>query len=199
MKTVILKHIANIAAGFPLRGAADALQKGDAHFVQMRNVKPGEGIDWESVARVTLPTKRKPNWLKEGDVIFAARGAKNYAVTVKEYPRQSVCSPHFFVIRINNWEKILPDFLAWQINQKPAQDYFQRAATGSYILNIRRQAIEGLEIVIPPLYKQEMIIALWDMALKEHQILNKLVENRNEQLEAIAVDVLNHTEGKDNE
>ena len=194
-----LAEVATIAAGYPLRGSIDSLEEGDVPFVQMRNVNPIQGIDWESVAKVTLPTKREPDWLIEGDVIFSARGAKNYAVTVKANPKTSVCSPHFFVLRALDRKTILPDFLAWQINQKPAQDYLQRSATGSNILNIRRSAIESLEIFVPPLYKQEKIIALWNTALKEQQTLKRLIENRNQHLEAIAVDLFNRTGGSSHE
>ena len=195
-KYIRLGKVATVAAGFPLRSSVDSLDEGDISFVQMRNVNPAQGIDWESVAQVTLPTKREPDWLNENNIIFAARGAKNYAVTVNAHPKRAVCSPHFFVLRISDRKKILPDFLAWQINQKPAQDYFQRSATG---LNINRSVIENLEIFIPPLYKQEMIIALWKTAMEEQQILKRLTENRNQLLEAIAVGLFNRTGGKNHE
>ena len=99
----------------------------------------------------------------------------------------AVCSPHFFVIRLTDPTAILPEFVAWQINQRPAQEYFQREATGSYILNIRREVVENLLLVIPPVDQQRAIIALARAAGIERAALSKLIDNRNHQIEAIAL------------
>ena len=180
-----LSTVTAISAGFPLRGAVDALEDGDTAVVQMRNVNAATGVNWNTTSKVTLPTKRKPDWLQNGDVIFAARGAKNYAVALENVPYAAVCSPHFFILRIKNGCD--PAFLAWQINQKPAQEYFKRSATGSYILNIRREVIENLKIALPSLDQQRMIVQHFQAATAEHHALEELIENRNREIEAIAL------------
>ena len=151
----------------------------------MRNVEPDLGVDWGGVARVQLPPARRTEFLIAGDVIFSTRGARNYAVALGEPPFPSVCSPHFFVLRIRS-TKIQPHFLAWQINQAPAQEYLQRAATGSHILNIRREVIERLEIVIPSQERQAAIVAFAETAAREKRLLLGLIENRQQQMNALA-------------
>jgi hypothetical protein len=128
---------ARASSGFPFRGAVDALEPGEVAVIQMRNIEEGS-IDWPTLARVTLPTKRAPDFLASGDVIFTTRGRRNFAFALDEIPGPAVCSPHFFILRPREPDKLLPAFLAWQINQKPAQEYLQQAATGSHILNITR-------------------------------------------------------------
>ncbi len=195
MKNEKIRDIAAISAGFPLRGAVDALDEGDVRFVQMRNVRPDSGIDWPSVASVELPTKRAPVWLADGDILFAARGSNNYAFAIQDPLQKAVCSPHFFVLRVSKPRMLPPEFLAWQINQKPAQDYFQKTATGSYILNIRRRAVENLEIAIPSLHKQELIVKMHQTAIAEKQVLQALITSRNKQMEAIAADLFRNDGG----
>ena len=78
-------------------------------------------------------------------------------------------------------------FLAWQLNQKPCQDYLKREATGSYILNIRREVMDRLPIALPPMREQRAIAGLAEAARHERLALNKLIENRTHLLEAIAV------------
>jgi Type I restriction modification DNA specificity domain len=182
-----LKGLASIAAGYPFRGAVDALPSGDVAVIQMGNANPEVGVDWMTTRRVELPSKRSANFLAPGDVIFTTRGTRNYALALDAIPGLAVCSPHFFVMRVNDQSCILPAFLAWQINQRPAQEYFQREATGSYILNIRREVIENLPLVIPPLEQQNTIVALAHAARAERVALAKLIENRNHQIEAIAL------------
>ena len=180
-----LVEVAEIAAGHPLRSGVDEFPVGDTGVIQMRNVDPEIGVDWSSVSRVELPPSRRIEFLNPGDVIFSTRGARNYAVALGAAPFPAVCSPHFFVLRIRGGA-VEPRFLAWQINQAPAQEYLQREATGSHILNIRREVIERLEIVIPSLARQAAIVAFAEDATREKRLLSALIENRQQQMNALA-------------
>lgn len=186
-KYMTVSAIASISAGFPLRGSVNALASGEVAIVQMRNIASGSSVMWDATNKVELPTKRKHDWLQEGDVIFAARGAKNYAVALYDVPNRSVCSPHFFVLRAKTGCN--PEFLAWQINQKPAQEYFKRSATGSHIMNIRREVIEKLRIALPSLTRQRAIVQFARASIAERRALEGLIRNRKYEIEAIAVDL----------
>lgn len=187
--TFPLATLARVSAGFPFRGAVDALEPGEVAVIQMRNVE-GETIAWPSLAHVILPTKRAPDFLASGDVIFTTRGRRNFALVLEEVPGPAVCSPHFFVLRSFDPARLLPAFLAWQINQKPAQEYLQQAATGSHILNITRTAIDNLPIAIPPADVQRAILELAGAARRERDLVNALIDNRQRQLAAVAAQIL---------
>jgi hypothetical protein len=180
-----LVEVAEIAAGHPLRSGVDEFPTGDTGVIQMRNVDPETGVDWSSVSRVELPPARRIEFLNPGDVIFSTRGTRTYAVALGTAPFPAVCSPHFFVLRIRGGA-VEPRFLAWQINQAPAQEYLQREATGSHILNIRREVIERLEIVIPSLAHQAAIVAFAEEATREKRLLSALIGNRQQQMNALA-------------
>ena len=182
-----LSRVAAIAAGYPLRSAVDELSSGEVAIIQMRNVDAETGVNWKEVQRVELPSKRAPAYLAAGDILFTTRGTKNFAWALDGVEGEAVCSPHFFVIRAYDANQIDPQFLAWQINQRTAQEYFQREATGSHILNIRREVIESLQVAVPPLATQRTIVALADAARAERAALTQLIDNRNQQLEAIAL------------
>lgn len=184
-KIVLLREAARVSAGYPFRGSIDALEPGPVAAVQMRNVE-SDAVDWASLTRVSLPTKRSADYLNSGDVIFTTRGRRNTAVALDNVPGLAVCSPHFFVLRVNDPESLLPKFLAWQINQKPAQDYLQQAATGSHILNITRGAIEGLPVAIPSIDVQRGIVALAETGARERHLLHALEVNRQRHLDALA-------------
>jgi len=184
-KKAILTELAQVSAGHPLRSGIDELPAGKIGVIQMRNVDPEAGVEWSGVARVELPPARRVELLGAGDVIFSTRGLRTYAVALDPPPFQTVCSPHFFVIRPHGG-LLHPRFLAWQINQLPAQEYLQREATGSHILNIRREVIERLEIVIPPRERQDAIVAFAETAAREKRLLASLIENRQQQMNALA-------------
>lgn len=190
LKYISLVDIADIRAGYPFRGAIDALDRGDVGAIQMRNVDEVIGVDWSAVTRVKLPSQRSADLLVPGDLIFTTRGRRNFALALDSIPCKAVCSPHFFVIRVFDETHIMPSFLAWQINQRSCQDYLQQAATGSHILNITRGAIEALPLALPSLAIQSALMAVVDTAQHERRILNELISNRAREIDAIAADIL---------
>lgn len=184
-----LGRIAAISAGYPFRGKVDELPAGEVAVIQMRNADPVNGIDWPNLSRVALPRVSAKAFLAEGDVILSTRGGRNIAYCIDGRQGQSVCSPHFFVIRTKR-RAILPEFLSWQLNQKPAQDHFAAGATGSYILNLKREVVEQLPIVVPPLAEQHRIVEFDKAAKAERALYNRLIENRMVEMTAIAKQLL---------
>ena len=184
-----LAAIASLAAGYPFRGKIDDLPAGDVAVLQMRNVDPEAGIDWFGLSRVELPRRSDKAFLRGGDVILSTRGGRNFAYLIEERSEPVVCSPHFFVIRAKD-SAISPQFLAWQMNQKPAQEYFAAGATGSYILNLKREVVENLPIVIPPLTEQHRIAELDAAVRAERTVLTELIDNRAAEMTAIARQLL---------
>lgn len=181
-----LSELAAISAGHPVRGSVDDLPEGDVVMLQMRDVDMEAGIQWGTAARIQPPGKRGPDYLSDGDVIFTARGARNLALPITDPPGPAICAPNFFVIRVRKPSVCLPKYLAWFMNQSPVQSYLQREATGSSIMNIRREVVERIEIPVPSLSWQSAIIKLHDDSRREKEILRNLIENRNQQLEALA-------------
>lgn len=184
-----LADLAKIAAGYPFRGGIRDLAAGDVAVIQTVDVDIAAGVNWNGLQRVALPSGRSTGYLEAGDVIFTTRGTRNQAVALEAVPVPAVCTPQIFVIRVNDPSVLSPRFLAWQINQRPAQEHLRREATGSHILNIRREAIESLTVAVPPLSRQRAIIGLADAANRECAALARLIENRNQQLEAVAMDL----------
>jgi hypothetical protein len=184
-----LKEVATISAGYPIRDAVRDVLGGEVAVVQIKNVDAETGVDWPAVARTHLFGRRAPDWLKPGDVLFSARGGRNVAVCVEQPPAQAVCSPHFFLIRVNG-KAVLPEFVAWQMNLPNAQQYFAQSATGSYIKSIRRAVLEDLTILVPTLERQHLLVRLAKAAHREKQILERLIENRRQELDLLAEELL---------
>lgn len=182
-----LQDLAIITAGHPLRGAVDDLPAGTVVLLQMRDVDDERGINWREAVRVDPPGKRAPNFLEPGDVLFTSRGTRNHAVAVMETPSPTICAPNLFVVRLRKPGTCLPAYLAWYINQRPAQSYFQRSATGTNILNIRREVFEQLMIPVPSMAQQKAIVGFADLARVERETLRGLITNRDQQLEALAL------------
>lgn len=190
-----LFDIAKIRLGHPFRGTIEYDPEGPVHVVQVRDTRVTGEIVQDEMIRTILPTKKEPDWLQEGDILFVAKGSKHYAVTVKGIPEHSVCSPHFYLIRLYGKAKqsFMPEFVAWQLNQQLAQRYFKSTAEGSLHLSVRKQVLQDAPIRKIDLEKQAQIVALNNAAIKEEKVLKQLIENRKAQLESIAYQELETT------
>lgn len=189
-----LRDTASVSAGYSFREVIDTLPRGDIAVIQLRNIHDG-GVDWAALDRVELPTYRSSALLQPGDVIFTTRGTRYFALALFDIPGAAVCAPQFFILRIRDETRLHPGFLAWQLNQRPAQEYFEKQATGSRILNITRAAMEGVRIAIPPMRRQHQILAFDQAAQAERSRLTQLIENRNRQMTAIARQLYQSQEG----
>ena len=185
-RDVRVAEIASLQAGYPFRGAIEGAHDGDVLVVQMKDVAPEVGLDWSGAIRTSLAGRKHPDWLRAGDVLFVAKGARFYAVCVDEPPAPAVCAPAFFHLRVKASASVDPAFLAWQINQPPFQRQLQQAAEGSGQLSIRRPVLEALLLHMPTMRQQRGIAALADLARAERQALHRLIRNRELQLHALA-------------
>ncbi len=178
-----------VRAGYPFRGSIDESIDGDVLAVQMKDVAPELGVTWADVTRTSLTGRKQPDLLKAGDVLFVSKGARFYATCIDEPPGPAVCSPHFFHLQVAPHASLLPAFLAWQINQPPFQRQLQQAAEGSSQLSIRRPVLESLSLSVPSLEDQHRIVTLAEFARQERRALNQLIQNREQQLQALAEDL----------
>lgn len=182
---MILRSLADVQAGHPFRGSVPFAKNGNAYALQMRDLSPSGEVAWNGLLRTEVDASKPVQWLEAGDVVFVARGARNYAVCLREIPKPTVCSPNFFLVRVKT-PTLLPEFLAWQINRTPAQRYLASNAEGSDQLSIRRPVLEAMPLAVPPLSQQHLIIALAEEAVHEERQLQALIRNRQQQLDALA-------------
>ena len=189
----MLCNIADIRPGYPFRGSIISIPSATTYAVQVRDINEFGAIDTEQLITTELTGKKQPDYLKEGDILFVAKGAKHFATYVQQVPEQSVCSPHFFIVRIQPQykDKVLAEFINWQLNQSFSQRYFINSAEGSLYVSIRRKILEDTPITVPPLVTQQRIISLYRAAVSEQKVLQQLIVNRQQQLNVIANDLFN--------
>jgi restriction endonuclease S subunit len=187
--SVLLKKIANVRAGHPFRGAIKEDKQGNGVVIQIKNVSDDGQVDLNNLLNAQITSKKNPDWLKKGDIVFISRGPRITAAAIDAPLKPTVCSQHFFVITVTR-DDVEPEFLAWQLNQSIAQNYFQKSAEGSAQVSIRRSVLEETPLTFPDVDTQRKVIAVAKCALKEKQVHLQLIKNRTQQLTAIAQNLL---------
>lgn len=189
MKKLNFQDVADVRAGHPFRGSVPVHQGGNARVIQMRDVRADGAVDWQALVSTELAGARPPEWLCQGDLLFAARGSRNYALCLPQPPLPTVAAQHFFVLRSRSPE-LLPEYLAWHINQAPSQRYLQSNAEGTDQLSIRRGVLEALPLAVPSLAVQRQLVTLAALAGRERRCHEALIRNRQQQLDALAYALL---------
>lgn len=111
--------------------------------------------------------------LKDGDVLFAAKGTKNFAAVFENHNEPSVASTSFFVIRPTD-KKLLPQYLAWVLNSQTTQTLLKGQAIGTSIPSISKQVLENLEIAVPSIETQKAILQITKLRNKEKRLKQKI-------------------------
>ncbi|RBP20158.1 hypothetical protein DET50_13812 [Marinobacter pelagius] len=189
-----LRSLVTIHPGYPFRGKLPVDKDGDAFVVQFRHLVVGEPLDDRDGAkldRVTLPGRRRPDYLWPGDILFMARGTRNDAAVIRALPANTVCTPNFFHLRLKPEAfKLMPEFLAWQLNQIGAQRYFAMCSQGSAAPNVTKTQLGDLPVVVPPIEQQKLMMKLAEAARREQVLLEQLIENRQRMTDAVAQKLL---------
>lgn len=185
-----LSEYVEVIPGYPFRERILENPDGDARVLQMKDVDPSVGISWDGLLKTDLKGRRKPDWLQADDVVFLLRGNRNFAVILKSVPEPTVISPHFFLLRVGRRVPLLPGFLAWQINQEPAQRYLEMSAEGTVQRSIRRGVLEDMPFVLPTIQEQEVVVRLSEAAKAEADTYKELIANRERMLRAVSLKIL---------
>ena len=177
MKTRI-KNITNIQTGLFTKPSGT----GELVYLQSRHFD--EYGQLHTVLHPDLPAKdvAEKHLLKDGDVLFAAKGTKNFAAVFENHNEPAVASTSFFVIRMNG-SKVLPAYLAWFLNNPGTQQLLKSQAIGTSIPSISKQVLEDLEIPVPAIETQNAILQITKLRNKEKALKQQIETLRENQIQ----------------
>lgn len=128
--------------------------------------------------------------LRAGDVLFAAKGTKNFAAVYEAHNLPAVASTSFFVIRLFD-SKVIPEYLAWFLNNQSTQVSLKAQAMGTSIPSISKVVLEELEIPVPTIEKQKSVVAISKLRWQEKSIHAKLVSLRDKKIQTQIINAIN--------
>jgi restriction endonuclease S subunit len=115
---------------------------------------------------------------RKKDLLFRSRGQWTTSAIINEDPGVAVVSAPLLIIRVEDEEKVLPEYLNWWINQREAQAFLKSRSMGSLQKMVGKKTIEELNVVLPDLKRQRQIVELASLMAKEKELLHALAEKR---------------------
>lgn len=180
-----LKNISNIQTGLFAKTDSD----GDIVYLQAKD------FDENGVLRTTLhpDLKMKGNiekhLLRIGDVLFAAKGTKNFATVYELHNQPCVASTSFFVIRLKD-NTILSEYLAWYLNNPNILQVLKSQAIGSSMVSISKSVLEDLDVSIPDLQIQRAILKITQLRNTEKELKQQIEILREKQLQQQVINAI---------
>ena len=177
MKTGI-KDIGIIQTGL----FAKPISKGDIVYLQAKH------FDENGMLRISLHPDLKADNItdkhlpKSGDVLFAAKGSKNFAAVFENHNEPAVASTSFFVLRLHQ-KNILPEYLVWFLNHPSTQKILKGKAIGTSIASISKSVLEDLEIHIPSIETQKAVLKITTLRNTEKNLLRKIDSLRERKIQ----------------
>lgn len=155
-----LSNIADIHTGFYLKSVPGA----DVLYLQVCDFDACGHYKNNSVPLLRTDSIKPKNLLREGDLLFAAKGATNFCSFYdSSVMGKAVASSSFLVISPFNGVEVLPEYVMWFLNRFDILKRLQSQATCGTILSISKAQLEDLDIVVPSLTLQRKILLIDDL------------------------------------
>lgn len=165
-------------SGYSFRSKVEHNPNGDLAVIQMKDLENEYQDIGEDLTRISVESVPEKYLLRQGDVLFLSKGANNKAL-VFDQSIKAVASSAFFVLRPDK-HKIIPEYLAWFINQRETQKYIEENRAGTYIPNVNKATVLGIAIKLPPLVEQKFIAKIDFLRKREYLLTNELLAKREQ-------------------
>lgn len=171
----ILKNLITIISGYTFRTALQQDDSGNVFVLQTKNIKDNNiNVDEKDLIKILFKTTDANYFIKENDVVISSRG--NFKAGLVDFNNKTIASSSLYILRINNIEEILPEYLVIYLNSDFFQKLIKESSTGGVINTILKRDLENLEIIIPSIKNQRDIINIYKNNQKYKNLLNKKIE-----------------------
>ena len=179
----MLGDIAHISSGHLFRSKPDYVESGGYPVIQMKDISPGEPIDWGRLVRARLADVKRGCLVRRGDVLLKSKGASHLATTADDSSEDTVVSSQIIIIRVSA-ENVLPEYVGWYLNQGPAQRYMATRSVGTNIRHLNMKHLRNLPILVPEMGIQQLIVNVQQLRNREKDIVERIQSLRSGLIDA---------------
>lgn len=183
-----IQDIATVRMGSAFRERIVHAPRGSFLVVQGKDINSTGTLDLDGMVRVTnAPGKGGPDTLRAGEVVIQTRGLTYRAAVVPSSADSMIATGSLFILAPDR-TRIDPEYLVLFFSLPATQAMLRQLATGSTIPNLRRSAVEHLEVPLPSLADQRRLVELWRLVRKQSDIAERLNQLRLQELHALTLE-----------
>lgn len=121
--------------------------------------------------------------LYDKDLLFAAKGSNNFCVLFRPLAWNTVASSSFLIVRIRDRERVMPEYLCWYMNLASTRRLLEAEAKGTGIPSITKASLSKLDVPVPHIGTQRMIVEVDRLQRLEKQLLSQIMEQQRQIVE----------------
>lgn len=169
-----LGEIATLLSGQAFQSGLQNYPTGDYWILGSDAVKDGE-INQDRFIRYSSANAKPSKYLKQGDVIVASKSSNHKAYIFELEAEDVVANSFFQIIRIEDRNELLPEYLAWYLNHPNVQYQLELLDKGSTVKNLGKKELLNFKVTIPSLLTQKDIVEAAELVSKKVNALNVLI------------------------
>lgn len=186
-----LHDICQLQTGYTVRGRLEPARDGGRPCVQLRDLLEGGLLDAGNLQRFDLDPLPDRYSVGPGDVVFKSRGQPNIACAISADVAELAIALLPLIILRPKPGLVSPEYLAWAINQPDAQRQLDAEAQGTSLRMISKTSLENIEVPVPDLKTQALIVQVANLAARETTLLQELAGKRHTLSNLILADLAN--------
>jgi restriction endonuclease S subunit len=183
MMTLPLSDIVSIRTGFQFRGEAPYSPHGKYSLVHLKDSADALTFDEQEIHHFDISEIKKEDLLAKNDILLRSKGNNHFSVLVDREVSNTVVSGLSLVIRCKD-SRVAPSYLAWYLNQPPAQSFLTKISAGTSISVVNKGALGDLAIPLRPLTSQDAIGELYQLQLRKECLTMQLLKSSRKLLNA---------------
>lgn len=171
---MLLRNIAEIQSGVYLKTSPSP----NVLYLQVNDFDSEGVILSTTKPTVLLEEKNRNHILNYGDLLFAAKGNKNFSTIFTECEYGCVASSSFLVVRITKKDIVIPEYLNWYLNLPRTIEQLSINAVGTSIPSITKAMLEEVELRLPSIEVQKKVVDIAGLQKQEQRLLAWIATRR---------------------
>ena len=168
---LVLGEIASVLSGVSVREA----QSGPACFVRLSDLSDLKAGRIPALATGEVPAVARALLIEAGDLIVGARGLVTDVCAATDAVFGTYVSLDIYLVRPDQ-DKVNPQYLAAFLALPATQALLAGSKQGSSLARLPKEALETIEVPLPPMAVQQMIARLALSFDEEDKLLKKLTD-----------------------
>jgi hypothetical protein len=182
-----LRELVEIQIGYQAKGRIEDDPDGTYQIIQSRDCSSEGQIRWDELLRIEPHRDPERYVVRDGDVLFLAKGGRRTAVAVNNARPHTIAVSTFYILRVGDGERILPEYLAWYLSNAAHEYLTVEATRGTTVPLVPSKALANLPVDVPSKPVQKTVAALGAALQKERRLTSELAEKRAQLITALCV------------
>lgn len=175
-KSLKLSSLCDVQSGYTARSKLEPATSGGVPAIQLRDLNGEDDFDPSGLPLYALGPSFGRYWAGPGDILFRSRGERNTAVSIASSAKGAAIAVLPLIVLHPNASVVDSRYLAWFINHPDTQRYFDKYARGTRLRMIPKHCLDDLEVPLPDLATQRMIVEIDSLARRERVLTEQLAD-----------------------